>query len=155
MNYLDKVVDKQFHFVKLLLRKYMLNITNQSDYGILFISYLLKKDNYVPLSELIKETKLPPRFLARIAAQLVKKNIVKSREGKVGGYKLSKKVATMSLYDYLKIFEGDLTLAKCQETSYDCPWEQMCRHKSFLRHKLNGLLTKELKKQRLVNIFKN
>jgi Rrf2 family protein len=131
----------------------MLNITNQSDYGILFVSYLMGRKRYVPLSELIKETKLPQRFLARIAAQLVKNKIVESREGKIGGYRLSKKINKVTLYDYLKIFEGDLALAKCQAPDYDCPWDKVCHHKSFLRHQLSAVLSGELKKKRLIDLF--
>ena len=82
----------------------MLTITKQSDYGILLISSIYKKNKLVNLSELIKETKLPKRFLARIAADLVKSKLLISREGKNGGYLISENIKTISLYDYLKIF---------------------------------------------------
>ncbi len=131
----------------------MLNITKQSDYGLLFISFLMGKDTYVPLSELIKETKLPPRFLARTAAELVKHGIVKSKEGKIGGYILSKKAKEMSLYDYLRIFEGELNLTKCSNPNYHCVWEYMCVHKSFLRHKLHDIVREELKNWKIKDLF--
>lgn len=132
----------------------MLNITKQSDYAMLFVSYLNgKKERYVPLSELIKETNMPQRFLARIAAELVKQNIVVSKEGKVGGYKLSDKAHSTSLYDFLKIFEGDLSFVKCSKLDYKCPWEYMCKHKSFLRHTLHELVAQELKDWKLRDIF--
>ncbi len=133
----------------------MLNITKQSDYGLLFISYLMERDGYVPLSALIKETKLPPRFLARIAAELVKHNIVKSKEGKIGGYIVTEKAKEMSLYDYLRIFEGELALTKCTNPNYKCVWEYMCIHKSFLRHKLHDIIGEELKKWKIKDLFKN
>lgn len=133
----------------------MLNITKQSDYAMLFVSYLNgKNDRYVPLSELIKETKMPQRFLARIAAELVKQKIVESKEGKVGGYKLSEKAQNTSLYDFLKIFEGDLSFVKCSEPDYKCPWVYMCKHKSFLRHTLHKLVAQELKNWKLRDLFK-
>ncbi len=133
----------------------MLNITNQSDYAILFVSYLMNKESYTPLSELIRETKLPPRFLARIGAQLVKHKVVESKEGKIGGYRLSPQAKTTSLYDFLKIFEGDLAFTKCQEPNYECPWQYMCKHKSFLRHTLNSIVSGELKKYKLLDLFRN
>lgn len=150
------VIDKKIQFVKLLLSKYMLNITKQSDYAMLFVSYLIgKKDRYVPLSKLIKETNMPQRFLARIAAELVKKGVVESKEGKVGGYKLSQKAQDTSLYDFLKIFEGELSFVKCSKPDYKCPWEYMCKHKSFLRHTLHELVAHELKKWKLRDMFYN
>lgn len=132
----------------------MLNITKQSDYGILFVSYLHKKKDYVPLSSLIKETGLPYRFLARIAAELVRNKIVESKEGKVGGYKLSHNIYKTSLYDFLKIFEGDLALSKCcVDPDYRCNWYDSCIHKSFFRNTLTKILTNDLKKYKLTSLF--
>lgn len=133
----------------------MLNITKQSDYSMLFVSYLHGKNHFVPLSELVKETHMPQRFLARIAAQLVKKGIVISKEGKVGGYKLTEKAENTSLYDFLRIFEGDLNFVSCVKPDYSCPWEYMCKHKTLLRHTLHDLVSKELKNWKLRDLFKN
>lgn len=120
----------------------------------LFVTYLNgKKERFVPLSELIKETKMPQRFLARIAAELVKKKIVVSKEGKVGGYKLTDNAFDTSLYDFLSIFEGDLIFVRCSRPNYKCPWDYMCAHKSFLRHSLHDLISQELKKHKLRDVF--
>ncbi len=131
----------------------MLTISNQSDYGILFISSLINQNGYVPLSQIVKRMRFPARFLARIAAQLVKNKIVISREGKAGGYKLTKKIETMSLYDYLKIFEGDLRFSKCNNLKYQCRWEKMCRHKSFFQHHLRKVVISSLKQFKLKDLF--
>lgn len=134
----------------------MLNITKQSDYALLFVSYLNgKRDQYISLSKLVRETHMPQRFLARIAAELVKQGIVESREGKVGGYKLTEKAQSTSLYDFLKIFEGELAFTKCTKPDFKCPWNYMCQHKSFLRHTLHQLVSHELKKWKLRDIFKS
>ena len=60
----------------------MLAITKQSDYGLILISFIYKKNRIVKLSELIEETELPRRFLARIAAELTKSKLLISKEGK-------------------------------------------------------------------------
>jgi len=131
----------------------MLNISKQSDYGMLFISYLLNRKDFVPLSELIEKTKLPKRFLARIAAQLVKNKIVESREGKVGGYKLSRKFSEVNFYDYLKIFEGNLSFVDCCANNCYCQWETICQQKNFLKNKLNQNVIDQLKKWKLVDLL--
>ncbi|MBI2641355.1 Rrf2 family transcriptional regulator [Candidatus Roizmanbacteria bacterium] len=130
----------------------MLTITNQSDYGILFLSYLLDKKYYVPLSELIKNTNLPKRFIARISAALAKHNIVKSKEGKFGGYQLTADLKKISLFEYLRIFEHDIALTKCVDASFNCPYDSICLHKNYLRHKLNRIVVKELKKTYLSEV---
>ncbi len=132
----------------------MLTINNQSDYALVLVSNLMGKDNYVSLSNLVEETNLPQRFLARIAAQLVKKEVLISREGKVGGYKLSKKFQNMSLYKFLAIFEGDLLFAKCLDENYDCRFEDICTHKGIMKNKINRILEKNLDAIKVVNLFK-
>ncbi|KKP74454.1 MAG: Transcriptional regulator, BadM/Rrf2 family [Candidatus Roizmanbacteria bacterium GW2011_GWA2_35_19] len=132
----------------------MLNISAQSDYGILLISHLTKSKGFIPLSELIEKTKLPARYMARIASSLSKAGVLESREGKIGGYKISEKGKKISLYEYLKIFEGDLAIVKCQKSGYECPWDEECQHKGFLRKTLSKILLAELKKFRLLQLFK-
>lgn len=131
----------------------MLAITKQSDYGLILISYIYKKGRLVKLSELINETQLPKRFLARIAAELAKKGLIISKEGKSGGYLISSNVKKISLYDYLTIFENDVIVSSCVDDHYDCKFEKICNHKDFIKKRLNVVLTKELKKIKLLQLI--
>lgn len=132
----------------------MLSITKQSDYGLILISYIYKKNRLVKLSELIEETKLPKRFLARIASQLAKESLLISKEGKNGGYLISLKIKTISLYDYLTIFENDIVICSCLDESYQCKFESICHHRSFIKKRLNTVLIQELKKIKLIQLIK-
>jgi len=131
----------------------MLAITKQSDYGLILVSYIYKKNSLVRLSDLIKETKLPQRFLARIAAELVKNGLLVSREGKNGGYTITSKIKKISLYDYLSIFENDVVVSKCVDEDYECKFEEFCNHKGFIKKRLNIVLTRELKKIKLLQLI--
>ncbi len=131
----------------------MLTITKQSDYGILMISHIYKKNKLVKLSDLIKETKLPRRFLARIAAELVKNKLLISREGKNGGYLINDKIKTASLYDYLKIFNDDISVCSCANDNYHCQYENLCTHKSILKNELNKIIISQLKKIKLIKLL--
>jgi len=131
----------------------MLAITKQSDYGLILLSYIYKKNVQVRLSELIKETKLPQRFLARIAAELVKKGLLISREGKNGGYIILPKIKTISFFDYLTIFENDVVVSSCVDNNHECKFEKICNHKDFIKKKLSVVLTKELKKIKLLQLI--
>lgn len=131
----------------------MLAITKQSDYGLILVSYIYKKEGLVRLSDLIKATQLPQRFLARIAAELVKSGLLTSKEGKNGGYLITPKIKTISLYDYLLIFENDVVVSSCVDENYECKYENICNHKSFIKKRLNVVLTKELKKIKLLQLI--
>jgi len=131
----------------------MLAITKQSDYGLILVSYIYKKNSLVRLSDLIKATQLPQRFLARIAAELVKNGLLISKEGKNGGYLITPKIQTISLYDYLLIFENDVIVSSCVDENYECKYEDICNHKNFIKKRLNVVLTKELKKIKLLQLI--
>jgi Rrf2 family protein len=131
----------------------MFNISKQSDYGLLMLEYLKDKKDYISLTEIVEKLKLPKRFLARIASKLVSAKILLSREGKIGGYLLNPKVNSLTLYDYLKVFEGDLVLTKCFDKDYQCQWEKNCSHKKFFNHKLRNAFIKNLKKEKLLKIL--
>ena len=131
----------------------MLAITKQSDYGLILLSSAYKRKGLIKLSELISETNLPQRFLARIAAELVKKGLLISKEGKSGGYLISAKIKTISLYDYLKIFENNVIVSSCVDENFDCKFDKICNHKDFIKQRLNVVLTKELKKIKLLQLI--
>jgi len=131
----------------------MLTLNKQSDYGLIILNKLAKEKKIVPLSRLVEETKLPPRFLARIAAVLVKKKLLISREGREGGYILSSQIDTLSLYDYLSIFEKNLTFLKCLTTKKKCKYDAVCCHKSNIKTKLNDIVLNQLKKITLQEIL--
>ncbi len=131
----------------------MFTIGSQSDYGLIILSNLMKKNGYVSLSDVVKETNLPKRFLARIAGKLVSHDVLSSLEGRSGGYKVADKVKKMTLHEYLSIFEKNLTLCKCSGQTYQCHFQRVCRHGRYFQNTLTGLLSDQLKKIPLVQIF--
>ena len=131
----------------------MLKLSKKSDYGLLIISKLLHTDDYISLSKLVEHTKLPLRFLARISAILAHHDVLMSREGRVGGYKLGKRYAILSVYDFLTIFEHNLNMTGCQDHSKKCEFEHLCKHKDSVRCKLHDVILKDLKKVKLSQLF--
>lgn len=131
----------------------MFTISSESDYGLIILSSLLKSDSYVSLSDILKETDLPPRYLARIAGTLVKHGLLVSHEGRDGGYKVTKKVRTMSLFDYLTIFEKNVEVSKCCIKSFTCHFMRICKHGHFFQSQLTSVLSNQLKNIKLVEIF--
>lgn len=132
----------------------MLTLSKKSDYALIIISQLVGKKDFVPLSELIENTDLPRRFLARIAATLVSNKLLISREGRVGGYVLSPNIDSISLYDFLCIFETNMDFLKClKSTKAKCKYEKICTHQVGVRTKLNDVVLQQLKKTKLVDLF--
>jgi Rrf2 family protein len=131
----------------------MLTLSKQSDYGLIIISQLKGKNDFVPLSELISNTNLPQRFLARIAALLVNNKLLISREGRVGGYKLAPGVQKISVYEYLKIFEKQISFLSCIHSKTRCRYEKVCKHKHGVHTKLNQIVLQQMKNVKLMELF--
>lgn len=140
--------------MQLLQWGYMLTLSKQSDYALIIISQLRETNNeFIPLSRLVDNTNLPQRFLARIAATLVAHRILISREGRIGGYKLSQTVHSISLLDFLKIFEPLLGFLQCEKRGYKCKFEKICKHRHGVQEKLDAVVMKQLKATKLIDLF--
>jgi len=129
----------------------MFNISKQADYGLIIISYLLKAKATTSLATLVRITKLPQRFLARIAATLVRADLLKSQEGRGGGYETAGRLKKISLYDYLRIFEGEVDFCSCGED--ECRFEKICLHRDFVQRRLNQIVSTQLKRISLLDLF--
>jgi Rrf2 family protein len=134
----------------------MLTISKKSDYGLSIISKLAGDTNeYVPLSKLVEHTRLPQRFIARIAADLAKHGILASKEGKVGGYKLVKRLQDITLYDYLRIFDDAIGTVAVPKARIKFDYTHMCVHNTFFNIKLSKILIKELSQWTLADFIKH
>jgi Rrf2 family protein len=131
----------------------MFTIGSQSDYGLIILSSLMKKNAYVSLTHVVEETDLPHRFLARIAGKLVSHGLLTSIEGRGGGYKVTDKVKSVTLHDYLTIFEKNLNVCKCCKQTYHCHFQHVCQHGRYFQYTLTNILSDQLKKIKLVQVF--
>ena len=132
----------------------MLTLSKQSDYALIIISQLKGNNDFVPLSQLVDNTDLPQRFLARIAATLVNQKLLISREGRVGGYKLSPKINSINLFDFFSIFEKQLGFLDCMTgRTIKCKYDKVCKHRHGVRTKLNDVVVSQMKKTQLMDLF--
>ncbi len=131
----------------------MLNISKKTEYSLLLLSLLLEEKEYVPLTKLVEHTELPLHFLARISAILANKKVLMSREGRVGGYKLADRFYTMSLFDFLSLFERNLSAIHCQKKGRKCKFEKICKHKTALQTRLYYVVIRYLKQIKLKELF--
>ena len=92
----------------------MINISKKVEYGVVLVKYLsVNKDKNVSLGEIAERLNLPPRFLSQIAVGLKKGKILKSHEGKKGGYILEKNWEKKSIYDLIVALGEDKKMVEC------------------------------------------
>lgn len=118
----------------------MLKISRELDLALLLMSELQLKKS-LSLSEWAEEKKLPYRFLSKIAGKLKKAGLIESREGREGGYWLTKKI---TVGEVIKAIEGDKGSVACLRGE-KCQAIKFCRQRKILV-KLNQAIEEQLGK---------
>lgn len=121
----------------------MLKISREVDLGLLLMTELCRKKS-LSLSEWARERKLPYRFLSKIAGKLKQAGLIESREGREGGYFLTKKIKVGEIF---KAIEGEKGVVACLR-GQPCIAKKFCQQRKIL-FKLNQTLEKQLKQMYL------
>lgn len=118
----------------------MFKISTKGDYGLLLLAELaqaqIKGKKFVSLQEIADAKKLSTRYLSQIITPLKRAGLVKSREGKFGGYTLAKKPSEITVMKILEVLEGPLSPVKCCDARIKrihgkCGSENFCQIKGL------------------------
>jgi Rrf2 family protein len=92
----------------------MITIPKKVEYSIILIAFLAKnRENVVSLSVVAEKLHLPYRFLGQLAAKLKEAGIIRSWEGKSGGYDLVEGWQKKTLFDLMEALGENKGLVKC------------------------------------------
>lgn len=131
----------------------MLSIRWETDYAFLIVHYISRQQKLVSVAEIAVNAKVPKQFTAGIASKLAKKGIIWSKEGKTGGYSLARELKDISVYEIVSTFEKDMHIVSCQKDNFTCPLEDNCNHRKFFRNRFSTIISTELKKWSLAEIY--
>jgi Rrf2 family protein len=124
-----------------------MQITRQADYAIRAVLYVskLSENERAATSQIAKEQKIPPSFLAKIISQLSIAGLLQTSRGARGGVTLAKNPADISLLDVVEAIDGPIALNECVHDegacnfSGDCPMRPIwCEVQADLVHKLKS-----------------
>lgn len=108
-------------------------LTKNSDYAIRALLALAKEpEQYRSARDLSSDLKIPYEYLRKILQRLVKEGLVESKEGGIGGFKLTKPPKELAVSDVMKIFQGPIQLSECLFRSQVCANRANC----VLRHNI-------------------
>lgn len=113
---------------------FMFHISSKGDYGLLFMTYLAQvaEDRFVPLREVATEMKMSEKYLSHIVGSLKKAQLIRSKEGAGGGYKLADTPEKLSVYDIMSALEGAFQPVKCVgDSTWKCKNIDVCMTKAF------------------------
>ena len=102
-------------------------ITRDTDYSVRALCFIArKKDELVPVTELVKMLGVPRPFLRKILQMLTKTGILKSHKGLGGGFRLARRPGEIFLVDLMKTFQGPMKLNECFLKKSICPKRRYC-----------------------------
>ncbi len=102
--------------------------SRQCEYAIQSLIYLAKKQDreWVSITEIASNLKIPKHFLGKILQSLSFTNIIKSQKGLHGGFSLAKNPKDISLFDIVEVVDGDAYRKKCVIGFPDCSNNNPC-----------------------------
>lgn len=112
----------------------MFKISTRGDYGLLLLSALAEKmqegREFISLKEVSEAKKLSLPYLSQIVLPLKEAGLVKSKEGRDGGYTLAKSPREITIMEILEVLEGPVSPVRCcSDKAKKCGSESACNVK--------------------------
>jgi Rrf2 family protein len=116
-------------------------LTKNTDYAVRALAKIaVRGGQAVSAAQIAKEEKIPYAYLRRILNILKDEKVLRSIEGKGGGFVLNKKPAEICLTGVIRIFQGEVNLTECMFRKKICHNRSTC----VLRAKIKGIEKKVL-----------
>ncbi|MBI9044680.1 MAG: Rrf2 family transcriptional regulator [Anaerolineaceae bacterium] len=121
-----------------------MQITRQADYAIRAILYLaeMEPDIRAATSQIAKEKRIPPSFLAKIISQLSIAGLIHTSRGAHGGVSLARPPEEISILDVVESIDGPIHLNECTFTPGSCPFGSDCPIRDIWIETENELIEK-------------
>ena len=105
-----------------------MQITRQADYATRAILYLARtgKGERIATSQVAREQKIPPSFLAKIISQLSVAGLLHTSRGARGGISLAREPNQITLLEVIEAIDGPIKLNMCIEQQGGCMYEENC-----------------------------
>jgi len=113
-----------------------MRLTRAAEYAIRCIVYLTQQGRRIVVKrqKIADEAGIPSHFLAKIAQDLARANLIEIRQGSLGGLALLKDPKTITLLEVVEIMIGEIFLNDCVALPESCNISYNCSvHKVWMR----------------------
>lgn len=106
----------------------MLRIGRLTDYAIVLATRLAERDGAsATAGDLAKLTGIPQPTVAKLLKTLTANGLLRSIQGRRGGYVLARPPAVIGLTEIIEAIEGRIALTECHRAGGDCLIQRHCR----------------------------
>jgi FeS assembly SUF system regulator len=106
----------------------MFRLSKLSDYAIVLMSRIAGgKGKVVTARGLSAETDIPWPTVVRLLKMLTAGGVLRSIQGRKGGYVLSRSPSKVSLIDIIEMIEGSFALTECNHETGNCGIQRSCQ----------------------------
>ena len=106
---------------------FMIRISRMADYALLVVFKMCDRDELITLERLCELTTLTLPTVRKLMRSLTHNNLVLSVRGPLGGYKLSRQSAQISIADVIEAIDGPIALTECVKSDGgDCELADTC-----------------------------
>ena len=102
-------------------------ISKKCKYAIKALLYLADNQNEkrsIFSTEIAEQESIPQKFLETILRELRNFQLLQSKRGKTGGYRLLKHPSEIKLVDLMRMMDGPVALLPCVSLNYYAPCEE-------------------------------
>ncbi len=125
----------------------MLKLSKSVEYSLLALLYISEQNNNSLLSSKLISEKLdiPYELLSKLLQKMVKKEIIKSEQGKYGGYRLLIPLKKLTISDIITAIDENIQIADCtfpEATKKNCNKIDSCKIKTpfnIIQNKIIGI----------------
>ena len=112
----------------------MFRLSRLSDYAIVLTSRIARGDGLVVTARgLSSETDIPWPTVVKLLKMLMAGGVLRSIQGRKGGYALARPASKISLIDIIEMIEGPVALTECNRETGNCAIQKSCQvHRHWL-----------------------
>ncbi|OGY43129.1 MAG: hypothetical protein A3J62_03450 [Candidatus Buchananbacteria bacterium RIFCSPHIGHO2_02_FULL_38_8] len=111
-----------------------MRFSSKTEYGMRAMVELAKRygNGLTSLADIARREKISQPYLERLVAKLREDGLVEGTKGVKGGYRLTKKPASISLFEIIEALEGPIVIFHCLADNTKI----VCTHRSCLTKKV-------------------
>lgn len=114
----------------------MIRFSKMADYGVLLLGHFAQNGNALAsTAELAEHYHMPRTVVANLLKEFCKAELVESRRGLHGGYRLARPADEITLLEMLSVIDGPVQLTECaaEEIVQQCDYSDVCHSRSPMR----------------------